>query len=129
MADVTDKVAVLWVFIYNICIKIAAILMVVLHPSCYWLEALIRTTSIAVHEWTFEIITDFSEIKEFWADDMKPLILLYRQLTARGSWLLRFEITICVQSYRVADKSLARPGREQAAPVKSVMGRGMNLFG
>jgi len=28
--------------------------------------------------------------------------------------------------YRVADKSLARPKREQAAPVKSVMGRGMD---
>ena len=25
-----------------------------------------------------------------------------------------------------ADKSLARPGRKQAAPVKSVMGRGMD---
>jgi len=48
MADVTDKVSVLWVFIYNIYIKIAAILMVVLYPSCYWLEALIRATSIAV---------------------------------------------------------------------------------
>ena len=28
-----------------------------------------------------------------------------------------------------ADKSLARPGRKQAAPVKSVMGREMDLFG
>jgi len=28
--------------------------------------------------------------------------------------------------YRRADKSLARPGRKQAAPVKSVMGRGMD---
>ena len=27
---------------------------------------------------------------------------------------------------RGADKSLARPGRKQAAPVKSVMGRGMD---
>ena len=26
-----------------------------------------------------------------------------------------------------ADKSLARPGSQQAAPVKSVMGRGMDL--
>jgi len=31
--------------------------------------------------------------------------------------------------YRGADKSLARRGRKQAAPVKSVMGRGMDLFG
>jgi len=30
---------------------------------------------------------------------------------------------------RDADKSLARPGRKQAAPVKSVMGRGMDRFG
>jgi len=28
--------------------------------------------------------------------------------------------------YRGADKSLARPGRKQATPVKSVMGRGMD---
>jgi len=28
--------------------------------------------------------------------------------------------------YRGADKSLARPARKQAAPVKSVMGRGMD---
>jgi len=28
-----------------------------------------------------------------------------------------------------ADKSLARPGRKQAAPVKSVMGIGMDWFG
>jgi len=28
--------------------------------------------------------------------------------------------------YRGADKSLARPGKKQAAPVKSVMGRGMD---
>ena len=28
-----------------------------------------------------------------------------------------------------ADKSLARPGRKRAAPVKSVMGRGMDYFG
>ena len=28
--------------------------------------------------------------------------------------------------YRGADKSLARPGRKQAAPVKNVMGRGMD---
>jgi hypothetical protein len=31
-----------------------------------------------------------------------------------------------VSFYRGADKSLARPGRKQAAPVKSVMGRGMD---
>jgi len=31
--------------------------------------------------------------------------------------------------YGGADKSLARPGRKQAAPVKSVMGRGMDWFG
>jgi len=31
--------------------------------------------------------------------------------------------------YLGADKSLARPGRTQAAPVKSVMGRGMDWFG
>ena len=28
--------------------------------------------------------------------------------------------------YWAADKSLARPGRKQAAPVKSVIGRGMD---
>jgi len=28
--------------------------------------------------------------------------------------------------YRGADKSLARPGKKEAAPVKSVMGRGMD---
>jgi len=31
--------------------------------------------------------------------------------------------------YRGADKSLVRPGRKQAAPVKTVMGRGMDWFG
>jgi len=31
-----------------------------------------------------------------------------------------------ISSYRGADKSLARPGRKQAAPVKTVMGRGMD---
>ena len=31
--------------------------------------------------------------------------------------------------YRVAEKSLARPERKQAAPVKSVMGRGIDWFG
>jgi len=31
--------------------------------------------------------------------------------------------------YHVADKSLARTGRKQATPVKSVMGRGMDWFG
>ena len=31
--------------------------------------------------------------------------------------------------YRGADKSLARPGRKQAASVRSVMDRGMDLFG
>ena len=31
-------------------------------------------------------------------------------------------------NYRCADKSLARPGRKQAAPVKSVMGRGIVWF-
>jgi len=30
------------------------------------------------------------------------------------------------QEYRGADKSLARPGRKQAGPVKSVMGRGVD---
>jgi len=30
--------------------------------------------------------------------------------------------------YRGADKSVALPGRKQAAPVKSVMGRGMDWF-
>jgi len=34
-----------------------------------------------------------------------------------------------IVSYRDADKSLARPGRKQSAPVKSVMGRGMDWFG
>jgi len=29
-------------------------------------------------------------------------------------------------TYRDANKSLARPGRKQAAPVKNVMGRGMD---
>ena len=29
-------------------------------------------------------------------------------------------------NYRGADKSLARPGRKQAAPVNSVKGRGMD---
>jgi len=32
----------------------------------------------------------------------------------------------CLTSYRGADKSLARPGRKQAAPGKSVMDRGMD---
>jgi len=32
-------------------------------------------------------------------------------------------------SYRGADKSLAQPGRKEAAPVKSVMDRGMDWFG
>jgi len=31
--------------------------------------------------------------------------------------------------YRAADKSLARPGRKQDAPFKSVMGRRMDWFG
>jgi len=31
--------------------------------------------------------------------------------------------------YQGVDKSLARPGRKQPAPVKSVMGRGMAWFG
>ena len=44
--------------------------------------------------------------------------------------ILSIEKTICIQiKYRGADKSLARPGRKQAAPVKSVMGRGMDCFG
>ena len=33
---------------------------------------------------------------------------------------------VALLTYRGADKSLARPGRKQAAPVKSVMGRGMD---
>jgi len=33
---------------------------------------------------------------------------------------------ILIRLYRGADKSLARPGRKQAAPVKSVMCRGMD---
>jgi len=35
---------------------------------------------------------------------------------------------LAIQSveYRGADKSLARPGRKQAAPVKSVMGKEMD---
>ena len=36
-----------------------------------------------------------------------------------------FTSTYCV-TYRDADKSLARPGRKLAAPVKSVIGRGMD---
>jgi len=35
-------------------------------------------------------------------------------------------VTLQVGRYRRADKSLAQPGRKQAAPVKSVMGRGMD---
>jgi len=31
--------------------------------------------------------------------------------------------------YRGADKSLARPGRKEAAPVESVTGKGMGWFG
>ena len=31
--------------------------------------------------------------------------------------------------YRGTEKSLAQPGRKQAVPVKSVMGRGMDCFG
>jgi len=38
-------------------------------------------------------------------------------------------LTIEYKYYRSADKSLARPGRNQAAPVKSVMDRGMDWFG
>ena len=41
--------------------------------------------------------------------------------------ILSIEKTICAQiKYRDADKSLARPGRKEAPPVKSVMGRGMD---
>jgi len=36
---------------------------------------------------------------------------------------------IGVELYQGADKSLARPGTKQAAPVKSAMGRGMDWFG
>ena len=32
-------------------------------------------------------------------------------------------------TYRIADKSLARPGKKEAAPVKSVIGRGIDWFG
>jgi len=39
---------------------------------------------------------------------------------------LRKHGNICITSYRGADKSLARPGRKQAAPVESVMDRGMD---
>jgi len=65
-----------------------------------------------------------------------------------GSWITRFDIpsfvlafkkfvlwkkkaanTSTSSSYRGADKSLVRPGRKQAASVKSVMGRGMDWFG
>jgi hypothetical protein len=80
--------------------------------------------------------------------------LLYRlsyptHLPQGTSWLLRGDkryakhsceatCSICVSvsrkfryrlDYRGADKSLARPGRNQAAPVKSVMGRGMDCCG
>jgi len=34
--------------------------------------------------------------------------------------------TSTVHIYRGVDKSLARPGRKEATPVKSVMGRGMD---
>ena len=33
---------------------------------------------------------------------------------------------VTTTNYRDTDKSLARPGRKQAAPVKSVMGRAMD---
>ena len=35
-------------------------------------------------------------------------------------------VHIGFDKHRTADKSLARPGRKQAASVKSVMGRGMD---
>jgi len=38
-------------------------------------------------------------------------------------------VLAALYSYRGADKTLARPGRKQAAPVKTVMGRGMSRFG
>jgi len=37
-------------------------------------------------------------------------------------------LKIC-SKYQGADKSLARPGRKQAEPIKSVKGRGMGWFG
>jgi len=42
-----------------------------------------------------------------------------------GSFKSRF-LHIGFDKYRAADKSLARSGRKQAAPVKSVMGRRMD---
>jgi hypothetical protein len=41
----------------------------------------------------------------------------------------RSVMNIIYGKYRGADKSLARPGRKQAATVKIVMGRGMDWFG
>jgi len=40
--------------------------------------------------------------------------------------MLVTSVTVMALGYRGADKSLARPGRKQAAPVKSVMDRGMD---
>jgi hypothetical protein len=37
--------------------------------------------------------------------------------------------TFDIKSYRGAETFLARSGRKQSAPVKSVMGRGMGWFG
>jgi len=42
--------------------------------------------------------------------------------------LTKFNLTL-IHTYWGVDKSLARLGRKQAAPVKSVMGRGMDWFG
>jgi len=45
------------------------------------------------------------------------------------SEIYKHDFFIYIDIYRGADKSLARPGRKQAAPVKSVIGRGMDWFG
>ena len=38
-------------------------------------------------------------------------------------------VYVCMYLGWGAGKSLARPGRKQVVPVKSVMGRGMDCFG
>jgi len=55
-------------------------------------------------------------------------VLIHRTMLLCGSVELRSPKVAHLQ-YRGADKSLARPGRKQAAPVKSVMVREMVWFG
>jgi len=51
--------------------------------------------------------------------------MMVAEATETCRWILAHYKTY----YRGADKSLARPGRKQTGPVKSVMGRGMDWFG